>query len=55
MEEPKKSGLVCRKCGGPHLTIKCGPTQEKSIEKPTEKPTEPVVEKKYTEFIEFKK
>lgn len=34
--------IKCRKCGGPHLTIKCG--KNNSVEKPVEKSVEPPVE-----------
>jgi hypothetical protein len=36
--------VICRKCGGPHFTIKCG--KEKPVEKPVEKQVEKFVEKK---------
>ena len=32
---PKTGALVCRKCGGPHLTIKCGKDKPVVIEQPT--------------------
>jgi hypothetical protein len=28
--------IICRKCGGDHLTIKCGKNTEKPVEKPVE-------------------
>lgn len=36
MEQPKTGTLVCRKCGGPHLTMKCGKDKVVVEEKPTE-------------------
>ena len=59
-ETPKTSSIVCRKCGGPHLTIKCGKesNSDKKIlevtpDKSTDKSTEIKVrdhKKVYTEF-----
>ena len=43
-ETPKTTTLTCRKCGGPHLTIKCG--------KETIKEVIPEPKKVYTEFEE---
>jgi len=36
MEQPKTGTLVCRKCGGPHLTMKCGKDKVVVEEKPIE-------------------
>jgi hypothetical protein len=44
-ETPKTIALTCRKCGGPHLTIKCG--------KETAKEVVPEAKKVYTDFEEL--
>jgi RNA recognition motif-containing protein len=49
MEEQPKI-VVCRKCGGPHFTIKCGKEKVK-VEEKVQETTEPV-KKVYTEFRE---
>jgi hypothetical protein len=43
-ETPKTIALTCRKCGGPHLTIKCGKEAIKEVI--------PEPKKVYTEFEE---
>jgi hypothetical protein len=36
--------IICRKCGGPHFTIKCGKEVKQVIEQITEPVTEPITE-----------
>jgi hypothetical protein len=50
MEEQPKS-VVCRKCGGPHFTIKCGKEKVVKVEETVQEP----VKKVYTEFKEEKR
>lgn len=49
--------IICRKCGGDHLTIKCGKPIEKPVEKPIEKSVEKPIEKPVKKSVEksFKK
>jgi len=52
-ETPKLAKLVCRKCGGPHITIKCGKEVNTTVST-TVAPDiiEPVeTKKKYTEYV----
>jgi hypothetical protein len=51
-ETPKTSSIICRKCGGPHLTIKCGKesnSSKKSLEVSEEITKENLVEVKVQE------
>ena len=36
MNNESTNKIICRKCGGPHLTIKCGKEKEVKIEQPPE-------------------
>jgi hypothetical protein len=49
--EPKTGTLVCRKCGGPHLTMRCG--KDKPDDPPVEKIEQPV-ERKRIPYNEMK-
>lgn len=49
--EPKTGALVCRKCSGPHLTIKCG--KDKIIDPITEPKAEIKGRKTYSELREL--
>jgi hypothetical protein len=45
--------VICRKCGGPHFTIKCGKEKkEEIIEKPIETSVEKPIEKTFNKHIE---
>jgi len=64
--EPKTGTLICRKCNGPHLTIKCGKDKKEEVISPTpitqigrktykelREMNEPILDKKYKEQREM--
>ena len=49
--EPKTGTLICRKCNGPHLTMKCGKDKKEEVISPT--PITQIGRKTYKELREM--
>ena len=43
MNNESTNKIICRKCGGPHFTIKCGKEKQVTIEQPEQKIDSPKV------------